>query len=287
MNMLFEYQICILWISLYSTSYAVERLWIIRHCDKPFDLSSSSNNQNYCCSDIGYQRAEKWHLFFDKNFNSRNVIQMYASNFDYSESCRIFEQNYMSSQPKKYCQKSQRMYSTAYYIKENLESLKHNVKSSIDTEYCIGEVHDLLYSIQNNNHISDAVVIWEHKEIIDIIRKFDIDINDWIDDYKDIYDIVFMIDLKKKKLYYDCYDYRDSSKQCIPVIKSWLKHFDHIQTYMSMIQSIDRSIEDNIILVYLVIVFASIICFMIYLFYLCVAYDHTSILMRQKYVELV
>lgn len=286
MNMLFEYQICILWISLYSTSYAVERLWIIRHCDKPFDLSSSSNNQNYCCSDIGYQRAEKWHLFFDKNFNSRNVIQMYASNFDYSESCRIFEQNYMSSQPKKYCQKSQRMYSTAYYIKENLESLKHNVKSSIDTEYCIGEVHDLLYSIQNNNHISDAVVIWEHKEIIDIIRKFDIDINDWIDDYKDIYDIVFMIDLKKKKLYYDCYDYRDSSKQCIPVIKSWLKHFDHIQTYMSMIQSIDRSIEDNIILVYLVIVFASIICFMIYLFYLCVAYDHTS-LMRQKYVELV
>lgn len=274
---------CILLVYLYSTSYAVERLWIIRHCDKPFDLSSS-NDKNNCCSDIGYQRAEKWHLFFNKNFESRNLIQMYASNFDYSESCRTFEQNYMSSQPKKYCQKSQRMYSTAYYIKENLEKLKHNVKSSIDTEHCIGEVHDLLYSIKNNNHISDAVLIWEHKEIIDIIRKFDIDINEWTDDYKDVYDIVFMIDLKKKKLYYDCYDYRDSSMQCIPVIKSWLKHYDHIQTYRSMIQS---SREDNIILVYLVIFIASIVGFMIYLFYLCVTYDHTSILMRQKYVELV
>jgi len=270
-------------VSLYSTSYAVERLWIIRHCDKPFDLASS-NDQNNCCSDIGYQRAEKWHLFFDKNFESRNLIQMYASNFDYSESCRTFEQNYMSSQPKNYCQKSQRMYLTAYYIKENLENLKHNVKSSIDTEHCIGEVHDLLYSINNNNHISDAVLIWEHKEIIDIIRKFDIDINEWTHDYKDVYDIVFMIDLKKKKLYYECYDYRDSSMQCIPVIKSWLKHYDHIQTYKSMIQS---SREDNIILVYLVICIASIVGFMIYLFYLCVSYDHTSILMRQKYVELV
>ena len=111
------------------------------------------------------------------------------------------------------------------------------MKSSIDTEHCIGKVHVLLYSINNTNHISDAVLIWEHKEIIDIIRKFDIDINEWTDDYKDVYDIVFMIDLKKKKLYYECYDYRDSSMQCTPVIKSWLKHYDHIQTYRSMIQS--------------------------------------------------
>jgi len=180
------------------------------------------------------------------------------------------------------------MYSTAYYIKENLENLKqYNVKSSIDTEYCIGEYRDLLHSIKQNKHVSDAVLIWEHKEIIDIIRSFDIDINEWKDDYKDVYDIVFMIDLKKKRLYYDCYDYRDSSIQCRSGIRSWLRHFDHIQSYKSMMLNNSDNNMDKYIPVYLVIFFASIVGFMIYLFYLYVTYDQPSILMRQKYIELV
>lgn len=237
---------------------------MLRHCDKPIDDADS------CCSDVGHQREQKWSMFLHKYLDQDDsVIEMYASNFRRIQTCN-YNINYelMSSVPRKNCQRAQRMYSSAYYIKENLESLNYNIIKNIDTNNCIGEESAVVQSITNSTQITDAILIWQHDEIIEIIRSFDIKMNDFSKSDKYIYDIAFMLDLSSKKLYYECFEYYDSSSvsSCSPLIHSWLQSFTAgtIESYRHRNDNNSMSSQTYLI----IIVFSIVLIYFIYLLFI-------------------
>jgi len=195
---------------------------MLRHCDKPIDPRDS------CCSDVGHQREQRWSTFLHRYLDKGSIIKLYASNFHSIQTCGYhIDYTLMTTTPKKHCQKSQRMYSSAYCIKKNLESLKYEVISYIDTNNCIGQETDVLHSITNSTQVTDAILIWQHDEILDIIRSYGIPIESFEKSDKNVYDIAFMVDTSSKKLYYECFQYYDSSSlsSCQTAINTWLKKF--------------------------------------------------------------
>ena len=202
-------------------SIHLERLWLLRHCDKPKD------NKNPCCSEIGKERTKYWIHYFLKVFNKEKSIQFYTSNFRSNEESCMNEKMVYQTNDK--CQKSQRMFYTTYYIQKEFIKNNFNVNPQININFCIGENSNLLQTILKNADATDSILIWEHDEIIDIIRKFNIQINKWKSKYRHLYDIIFMIDLKSNKLYYECFDYRNYTYYCNNEINHWLSSFQLIE----------------------------------------------------------
>ena len=203
-----------------NLSINVDRIWLIRHCDKPESFKDP------CCSKLGYERSKKWHIYFKKYFNKNNKINLYSSNFNEKRVCI----NNIQYKPDSNCQKSQRMFLTAYYIEEQFQNLFY-INDNLNVNYCVGEYEKLLKKIKNNDKITDAIIVWEHKEIIDIIRSFNIDIKKWKNKYKNYYDIIFMIDVKTKQLFYDCFDFVKNTTECSSNINLWLDNFKKINIY--------------------------------------------------------
>jgi hypothetical protein len=105
----------------------------------------------------------------------------------------------------------------------------------LNLNYCIGETTKLLDTIlKNKAFYTDILIIWEHHEIIDIIRHFDIDISRWKNKYKHEYDIVFMIDYPENKLYFDCYNFEKNEIQCKSTIHEWLSEFQSVGYYYGL-----------------------------------------------------
>jgi hypothetical protein len=200
---------------------SVERIWLLRHCDKP------SNNESPCCSSIGYQRAENWFFYLTKYLNKNNKIAIYSSNYNEKKLC-LKNNNYI---PDYNCQKSQRMFLTAYYIHNKLTSNNFQIKKNINLHYCIGNKIDLINNIIVNEDIDDAIIVWEHKEIIEIIRYFNINIKKWKNKFTNVYDLIFLIDLHSKQLYIDCFNFQNNSTLCSKEVKNWLQPFPLISNY--------------------------------------------------------
>jgi hypothetical protein len=101
---------------IYSFSFVfssnIKRIWIIRHCDKP------KNKKNPCCSSVGFQRAEQWHHYFEKYFDSKSKIQIISSGYseNKNDNCILSKQN--TNHPQ--CKKSQRMWVTANVLNQTL-----------------------------------------------------------------------------------------------------------------------------------------------------------------------
>ena len=112
----------------------------------------------------------------------------------------------MKYNPNPTCQKSQRMFLTAYNLHKSFES--NDIMSNINAKFCIGEYNALMNEIEDNIN-KQIVIIWEHNEIIDIIRFLGIKIDKWKNKFDDISDIIFMID-ENNDLYYDCYDFENN-----------------------------------------------------------------------------
>ena len=217
----------ILFIALLFESYkAADKIWLIRHCDKP------NSETNPCCSELGYERAKNWHHYFKMQFNKKSIVKLYASNFNEKKVCV----NNILYKPDSTCQKSQRMFLTAFYLREKLNN--HLLfKEDINSHYCIGEKNKLINNILNNHNVSDVIIVWEHKEIINIIRYFGINIKKWRNKFQNNYNIVFMIDLKTKQLFYDCFDFIKNSTTCPDNVNKWLYN----------IKKIDNSFNDLIL----------------------------------------
>jgi hypothetical protein len=164
------------------------------------------------------------------------------------------------------------MFLTATIMKEQLNI---NTNININFDYCIGYAKQVIKRVCNNIFITDAIIVWEHKEIIDIIRSFDISIKKWKNKYSNNYDIVFMIDLKTKQLFYDCFDYTINISSCSKNIEVWLNNFDKIENYykyyknnLGVVNKIDETSNITKPPLYLIILFSvflySFLCFCIY-----------------------
>ena len=268
-------------LETYSKPLELERIWIIRHCDKPKQIS------NPCCSNIGYDRAKNWHLYFQKYFTKKNIIEIYSSNYNEKKVC-LKDNNYQLN-PNKSCQKSQRMFLTANYIQENLKQ-KYNVFKKNNLNYCVGEKNKLLKNIfKNDDILTDIVLVWEHKEIVKIINEFGIHLSKWGNKYMDEYSIVFLIDVRTKQLYYDCFDFVNNKTDCSEDIELWLNNFQKINILYKnyKLNAFDINIHNNILFdgYVIFILFTLIYIFVLYLMYtILIAYHQAR--RRQGYIEI-
>ena len=120
------------------------------------------------------------------------------------------------------------MFLTAYYLKETLQKF-YKFQENININFCVGDKNNLLNDILKNNNVTDTILIWEHKEIISIIRFFGIDIKKWKNKFQNNYNIVFMIDIKTKQLFYDCFDFIENITSCPDKVDLWLNNFNKIE----------------------------------------------------------
>jgi hypothetical protein len=174
-------------------------------------------------------------LYFETFLPKETHISIYTSSFHEKKICenhytrpiikreRILEE--------KQCQKSQRMWITANILYNHFKFFFSYLK--MQSQFCIGEKKQLLQKIDEDSvFISDAIVVWEHDEIIDMIRYMGIEIGHW--HHKHMYDIVFMVDIKEKRLYYDCvsYTFYDNETICKKNAK-WLQKYGFISDYFA------------------------------------------------------
>jgi hypothetical protein len=209
---------------------AVERIWFIRHCDK-------QNDNNPCCSDEGYLRSKTWNSYFEKYIPLENKVKIVTSDFSGDFVC-VHHDNFTLSSSRsediKKCQQSQRMYLSAHYLYESMK-LKYSL-DGINYKFCIRSGIEMIKSVLEmyDNKYDDIIVIWEHTEIIEMIRFFDIYIKKWSIHAIDRHDIIFMVSLKDSKLYVDYNIEYDNKSLGVNVTDSiysnWL-HFDRIQDY--------------------------------------------------------
>ena len=202
---------------------SVDRIWLIRHCDKP------NNSVSPCCSQLGYERSDNWFYYLDRYLKKNNNIIIYSSNFNEKKICIPYVNKHHEAN--RNCQKSQRMFLTAYSIQNKLTKNDYHVKKYINSNYCIGDKIKLLENIINNKSIKDAIVVWEHKEIIEIIRNFNISIKKWKNKFKDEYDLIFLIDNINKQLYVDCFNFVTNGTKCKKDLEIWFQDFNKIPMY--------------------------------------------------------
>ena len=213
-----------------TTTTTTSRLWFLRHCDKPSDPDNS------CCSPAGYDRARAWSTYFMQKWGNAywegdlmhpHHVSLYASAFHSKQVCLGVPKHRVGEDGKgsKKCQHSQRMFLTAKAIQHGLESGKHswdvaNQYLTIDTpvhhKYCVGQwkklLKQILHHLQHQN-VTDAIVVWEHSEILDMIshlatdafhkegiREKDIEAR-----YADIYNLVLYYDRIQETFGYECF----------------------------------------------------------------------------------
>ena len=207
----------------FGLSLGINRIWFIRHCDKPH------NNKNPCCSMLGYKRAENWDYYLTKYLTKNDSIKIVTSNFNTNKVCMMD----LDRTPDSYCPKSQRMYLTSHLIYHNMKRINmYNISYNINKNFCVGEAKKMLSSIlKTETSYSDIIIVWEHKEISDLIQKFDIKISKWKNIYRDHYDLLFMIDIENNELFYDCFDYKTLTTGCSKKIDEWLRDYKKINDY--------------------------------------------------------
>jgi len=257
-----------LFVKLFNS---LDRLWLIRHCDKTNSIS------NPCCSEIGYERAKNWHNYFIIYFNKKSILKLYSSNFNEKKVCI----NNILYKPDYNCQKSQRMFLTAYFLQEKLKKY-YTFKENINVDYCVGEKNKLVNSILDNYKVSDVILVWEHKEIIDIIRHFQIEIKKWKNKFENTYNLVFMIDIKTKQLFYDCFDFVKNNTYCSNDINIWLNKFNRISNKALILynNSLNKSNKSNIN--YIASIFCLFLLITLLLCYLIIAVINLIILRRRR-----
>lgn len=206
----------ILWI-LSCGLLSAKTIWFIRHCDKPVYTEknaghemegvrgfaalqkSRKSNEKYCCSDLGYERADHWATYFRKRIP--NHFEMYASNY--------FNHSHPGT---KKCPKSQRMYLTALAIQPDT--------TRINTKYCTGEWRPLIREALSST-TQHIIIVWEHKEIVQMLRYLGVDMPRWPNRFRDLYHIVFRV--SDEEFGFECFDFRMNTTRCREDVRDWLK----------------------------------------------------------------
>ena len=187
------------------------RIWLIRHCDKP-------QSSSHCCSELGYKRAAKWGEYFKSKFVPHSKTLVVASDFNPTAPCPLLLLSAEAKFGTKKCQKSQRMVETA--IEMGL------APGRIFHDYCVGQEAELVaYLKQDDNPFWDnAVVVWEHAGIVDILRGFGFKIGEWKHKWTDIYSLVFWIDLADGGWGVDCSELVEGECVLSNSVIKWLSY---------------------------------------------------------------
>jgi len=191
-------------------------IWFIRHCDK--DAHSGND-----CSIKGYDRARNW-----ANYPPFSSMQ---------EPPIIITSSYRRNKEYPFCrQRSERMYITSHILHDTLQ-----LTSDVDANHCVGEGKHVLREIVAKKP-KNVIVVWEHDEIIEMIRMLGIPLTKWKNRWRDEYGIVFRIQLSDSStLSYDCFSYTSPNTSCITK--------DMQQTWLAPFIKIDRTnqgIEKNV-----------------------------------------
>jgi len=227
-HMIYSILGCLFILDPFSCSFSqsnVKRIWLIRHCDKP------KKHSNPCCTDLGYERAEAWGDFFHRWTPPENKIGIYTSNYHEKKQCETPQYPMVGYQkPSQDCQKSQRMFYTAVSIDEEMRKKRPESPPELQMKYCIGEYRSMLDEIvDRNTEWEDVIIVWEHTEIIEIIRSLGISISKWKKRWRKEYSIVFLIEWdeprRKYTLQYQCFDFQRNRLECSLDIQKWLGSF--------------------------------------------------------------
>ena len=194
----------LLFFAFYS-AFSTKTIWFIRHCDKP------KSSTNRCCSDLGYERAQHWPLYFTSQTNS-NHFDIYASDFDQTKACAPLPNLLLLATRR--CQKSQRMYLTALELTPS--------PHKINLHYCVGQWQPLVKEIKQSPS-QQIIVVWEHKEIVHMIREFGILLPKWPNKFREEYSLVFRIDQQTGEFRFGCFDYKTNRTKCREDIERWLQ----------------------------------------------------------------
>jgi len=224
--------------NLYIYSNALERIWIIRHCDK-------DNNSGNCCNKHGYKRALSWNKYFSYYIREKFIIytaDFYLKTNAKTNLCIDYNNNYNINYNNNYnlnCQKSQRMYITSYLLCKSMFNCLN-----INNNYCVNQIKELIIEIKKQK-INDIIIVWSHREIITLINKLGINnIKKWSSDI-DGYNVIFMITINNgnkinankinvDKIYYDCYNFETNTLNCNKQIENkWLSNIPKISNYFN------------------------------------------------------
>lgn len=194
-------------------------VWVIRHCDKPSDDSSD------CCSSQGEARAQGWAAYFKSQgvSSSSSSLNVVTSNFELKSSSSLCIKGVSPANTDDSCQGSQRMYDTAFLLAQEM-----SYQGSLSSKYCSGnDDGPKVASYVKSQPQASQLVVWEHKQIVDIIRGFGINLSSWPSDLDDTYNIVFHVELSSPAvLSYSCYNYQNGSNKCDSGVTSWLRDYD-------------------------------------------------------------
>lgn len=255
----------LLLLSFITVKYSLNSIWFLRHCDKP------NNNNNPCCTNIGYKRAIAWGNYLKTKIKKKSQIKFYASGFSQNKIC-INHKKYRSN---KKCQKSQRMLLTSNFIHVNFTNDDdYAVNNFININYCIGDEKYLLNDIiQSENQYNDIIVVWEHVGIINMLNQLGVKITPWSDKYGDVYNILFHYDYINHTLTYYCYDFHTQNTNCSKNINKWLKNFNEREQMSNSLLTLTNY-------KYSFIIFALVICVLIISF--LTFYKYTKVYYHNK-----
>jgi len=124
------------------------------------------------------------------------------------------------------------MYWTAKLLHDRLQqSADITVSRTVNSKWCVGEgaqLMDHVYTSSESRATTDLIIVWEHHEIVEMIRRLGIHMPKWRKTHVNEYSLVLQMDVTHHKLYYDCFDYRTNQTGCSEEIAGWLHDYGRI-----------------------------------------------------------
>jgi hypothetical protein len=166
-------------------SGAIERIWILRHCDKP--------PAGPCCSPEGYARADAWGAYLARRVPAEATVLHIEAGASSPRQCHA------GATPSTFavdarCQRSERLLLTSRVLQGALAR-----PFTVQAGLCTGDAPAILRRLTKEPAATDAVIVWEHTEIAALLTGLGWPGVGWPDAQH--YDFVFLV--TPTQLYWD------------------------------------------------------------------------------------
>jgi hypothetical protein len=177
-----------MWMALLliAAAGAVDRIWILRHCDKPRD--------GPCCSALGYERAYAWGAYLSHRVPAAASVLYLEAGASSPRRCGV-PANHSRAPVDAQCQRSERLRITSRILQDVLAR-----PFVVHGGYCTGDARGILRRLARETAATDAVIVWEHTEIASLLAGLGHAGAEWPDPHR--YDFAFLV--SGGALYWDC-----------------------------------------------------------------------------------